>query len=795
MSKSLLNKLRLILLALTLISIALFAVACSDYPGAFSVEFGENVTFEYMTDAKIPTGDVVDGEGNHLRNKTNYTFTAPSGKVYDGRFPSIFCNEVGTWSVKYDYGGQGGTYNFEVKDTIAPSLAFENVPGDVFVSDGAKFNLPDVVYSDLSKLGDYSKQLTLNGQPAKFYELTNKFLAETPGEYVYTVTGADVYGNQTTISTTWNAKERGWTPSSEDETATNENCLASYNEKGYINSVESGNFSHYWNAKPKEEYLEEYNGAEGVLRVSGSINRFGCVGFMFNMFKNVTEEVLGNRTIVIKLMTDNEIERLWFGSMKWIEQIDGHVVQACESFPFEVEKGEWTYIKLKASDLRKLNYFDEEIQGFSAFQIGFGEAFSGTVKNQGVLYVDYAIIVDQLDAVKNVKLENNTLTWDSVSGADAYEVIEDGVTNLVNENKYTVNNPDAVLTVRAVSENNKYKLSSDIKTPYVKPLKGGYLADFSHKVYEQIVSVNTLANHTASSITAEYLPEFNGDVNVLKVTSITNGVRGETGMGDIVLNLPKACSGGLTVKYMIAKTDATFMAMQQPGTEYGFDEVSLSVSESWQYAFVNYDNQYASNKVYDKIVFNFDGGAVGSENVVYFAIVADGNKILDLQNEQLLEGLSSTLPQGYLADFTNEKYTELVGAFTNVDPSLGAYNEFTAEVLDEFNGEQNVLKIDVTIFSNWEAGFILKLPKNSGGNNIEVKIYGQNVALINFANPDNLSYDGATDYVNEVANKWATLTLDYSAYQNDDCLAVYILANPQEAPTTTIYVSYVKIAE
>jgi hypothetical protein len=186
---------------------------------------------------------------------------------------------------------------------------------------------------------------------------------------------------------------------------------------------------------------------------------------------------------------------------------------------------------------------------------------------------------------------------------------------------------------------------------------------------------------------------------------------------------------------------------------------------------------------------------VGSENVVYFAIVADGNKILDLQNEQLLEGLSSTLPQGYLADFTSEKYTELVGAFTNVDPSLGAYNEFTAEVLDEFNGEQNVLKIDITIFSNWEAGFILKLPKNSGGNKIEVKIYGQNVALINFANPDNLSYDGATDYVNEVANKWATLTLDYSAYQNDDCLAVYILANPQEAPTTTIYVSYVKIAE
>jgi hypothetical protein len=246
---------------------------------------------------------------------------------------------------------------------------------------------------------------------------------------------------------------------------------------------------------------------------------------------------------------------------------------------------------------------------------------------------------------------------------------------------------------------------------------------------------------------------------------------------------------------MIAKTDATFMAMQQPGTEYGFDEVSLSVSDSWQYAFVNYDNQYASNKVYDKIVFNFDGGAVGSENVVYFAIVADGNKILDLQNEQLLEGLSSTLPEGYLADFTSEKYTELVGAFTNVDPSLGAYNEFTAEVLDEFNGEQNVLKIDVTIFSNWEAGFILKLPKNSGGNKIEVKIYGQNVALINFANPDNLSYDGATDYVNEVANKWATLTLDYSAYQNDDCLAVYILANPQEAPTTTIYVSYVKIAE
>ena len=1222
MSKPRLNLVKFILTVIATVCLGLFAISCAQEKGTFTVEFPENAQFEYMTDVEIPRGKVLDDSGNEIKNRANYKFTAPSGLVYDGRFPMVFCNEVGNWNVEYSYGQQSIVKEFIVADTIAPQLKFVNVPGDVFVSDGAKFNLPDIEYSDLSARGKYSKQLLLNGEPATMFELTNKFLAETTGEFTYTVKGSDIYGNETSITTKWNAKSREWSPTSNDSAVKSTNCLASYDEKGYINSVQSGNFSHYWNAKPQEEFLSEYKGATGVLKLKSELNNFGCAGFMFNLVNTIpTAEALGDKSIMIKILTENDVDKVWFGSMKWIEKTaSGQVMQSCENFPVEVKSGEWTYIKLTASDLRRLNYFDEGEQGFNAFQIGFGEAFKGTINEAAELYIDYAVLVDELENVKNISLDGNTLTFDQVEGAAGYEVVENDVSTTIYTTSYTVSDPNAIITVRALAGDNIYKLSSQkampyikladeyilnfegkaheklvdfnyypahtavsiaaeyladykgeknvlkitsvnnnandtigfgdvviylpkacsgkltlkymveesdssfmiiqqpnseygfdeapisvssdwkyacvnydraynkealvydklefsfygtsggenvlylaaiwdgdkmpetpdepetpdipeqptepgikadldnvknirlsgttltfdavseadaykvvedgvetivyttsytvqdvdalitvqaiagtdtitrISTkamPYIKPSEKGYILDFATKAHEELVDYNYMSSHKAAEIKAEYIDEYKGEKNVLKITTINNsvldtigfgdvvihlptactgkltlkymieksdsslmiiqqpnseygfdeaplsvtsdwkfacvnydgaynkdvlvydklefsfygaaggenvfylaivadgdkvddikksetieqvleeldqqanelasfdiegyknfigvnytpnhvansitaefldnymgeigvfkitstnnGVLGDSGFGDIIINLPKACTGSLTIKYMIKKSDASLIIMQQPNSEYGFDSVgTLEVSDVWQYAYVNYDAQYAADKIYDRVEFSFYGGAVDAENVIYVAAIWDGYKEPDYLND-----LKNSLQDGYLADFTSSYYESLVMQYTGVDKALGEYPVVNSEVLDEYQGEENVLKIEASVFSNWESGFVLKLPKEANQEKVELKIRTEGAALFNFANPDDSSYNGATDYIESVEGKWATLTIDYAQYSVQDEIEVYMLASPNNSPIS-IYISYVKIVQ
>ena len=90
MIKSKLKIFRIVLFITMIMSLVCFALSCAQLKGTFSVEFGENVVFEYMTDAEIPAGEVRDDDGALIKNRAEYTFVSPSEKVYKGIYICVY---------------------------------------------------------------------------------------------------------------------------------------------------------------------------------------------------------------------------------------------------------------------------------------------------------------------------------------------------------------------------------------------------------------------------------------------------------------------------------------------------------------------------------------------------------------------------------------------------------------------------------------------------------------------------------------------------------------------------------
>ena len=720
---------KLLILLLAIISVACFAfsAACSKEEEPAPASNWEAV--ELNTDFTVPLYEFPGLTEEELLDGTvTYRFVSPlyedaNGKMvrkeYKSFFPTVYCDVVGTWTVYYECGNKSIGKTFKVVDSVKPDIVFKETPYDVWV--GERYFVPEVEVNDVSGLKEVFKE----NHSVKLYvdESDENYDPENPvidlplndllmyrptatGRIVYTITISDVWGNVASASTEWNVKDPEWT-----DTALEEGFVADYDQSGYINTVESGYVSSYWTGSEiRETYHETFEGANGVLQITAAPNKKALGTFKFNLMKPITQEDLVNKSMMIKIYTTNKIDYVLYGC----EKDQGGSIGMAHAFKINVTPNEWNYIVLPTSQL-KYGYFDLEDEEIDSFHICFGGNGANDYKmsEDCVIYIDSVTLVEKLDNVE-LSVSGNQLSWQAIPNATGYEVIDGDTTTKITDTTYTITDSKAKIGVRALAENSVLFIAQDNYTPFVdmSAFEEDDLALFNTASYELLATKNSSKGTTreAHTLTAEYLESFNGVDNVLKVTTTNNNVLNPNGIGDVVINLPKACASGLTLKFMCTKSDATAIRFIQPGTEYGWDGVAdITVSETeWKTVYIDYTKKYGFNPdIKDRIEIMVQGGEMFAENVFYFALVKDGDKVMDLELGELKESLKD----GELAMYDHAKYTMTV--IPGYSPHSGSLYNVKSEYLASYEGKSGVMKIDVQNNPGGDQGsdgkFTLKL--------------------------------------------------------------------------------------
>ena len=686
---------RLLITLLTLVTALCmaFSFACADKESGGGLPSeptptASGWTYEFMSDVVIPTENVFEGVSGEdmLDGSVTYRFKSPEyvnaegetvQDVIESAFPNVYLNRVGEWTVVYFRGQSAVAKTFNVTDTVAPKIEFESTAYDVFVEvtneeesgdEGyepkyKKYNLPSASAKDLSGINingrvDEVKLHVSESDPA--YDENNpivdlsvdaigRYAPTATGKVVYTISVEDKYGNKSEETLTWNVKTRNWT-----DTELSEGYLADYDDAGYINSVEQGWVASYWaDSQLYEEWFEEFEGATGVLKVSAAPNKHAQGCFQYNLPGSATEEDLQGKQLMIKIYTPNNIEYLYFGCKTY-----DSVPDMKHAFRINVVPNEWNYIVLSAGEI-DWGYWEKGDTEIDEFSICFG-TYSGGYKmsEDCILYIDSVTIAESLDPVDNVTIDGDVLNWSEVEGATGYEVMEGNTITVVETTTYTVTDKMAKIGVRAITTNPLY-ISQAVYTPFIDVASFGEkdLALFNTPSYELIAVKNdTSTARAAADIKAEYLESYKGVENVLKVTTINNNVGGTWGIGDITIMLPKASNGTFTIKFLAEQCDAPTLRFLQPTSEFGWDNLKdITVKDEWQTWFVKYtEGCWVEGGVpYDRIDIMIQGGTVGGENVMYFAIVQDGDTVMDLEMKDVTE----TLKEDELAVYDSDRYS------------------------------------------------------------------------------------------------------------------------------------------
>ena len=794
------KKIGIHLCGLLILCCLFFIFGCSKtQKGVMSVKgYDDELVFEYMTDVVVPEA-LLNGTsaGQNPYAGVEYQFTSPEYEVdgetktdvYKSNFPALYCNRVGTWTVDYIYKEETITKTIEVKDTVAPTLKVMSRPYDVWASE-EKRNLPAIETTDTSGL-DYAsmvKTVTLNGEKISVDAL-DRYVANTPGELKYTLSIQDIYGNESTIEAKWNVKDQSW-----KDTKLAKGYLADFDSPEYVNCAESGYATSYWsNTQVYEEYLEEFEGQKGVLKLTSPANGSAMGAFKIRLSKTTTAADLAKDSKYVVIMMYTSQSNVRIACEKWSD-----VSESAHNFVIDVKPNCWNKIVLRTTDLKE--GYDDRGTNINQIQFCFGD-MNNLVAGDIDLYLASITTADYLPSITDVQNSNNVVTWNAVKEADRYEVIENGKIQTVTTNKYTCKKKNSIVAVRAVADDsNVLKLSSEIKTPYIdKSMLGDdYVATMNSPAYTYLFRLNDFsAARRGASLKAEYLSEYKGEKGVIKVTTVNNNVTAV--IGDMVMDLMGEYPEGITVRYMVGKSDAKAVRYLQPHTEYGVENVAdMKAGNSWQTVYLDYGKNYTDNAT-DRMDVMVQGGTQGATNEIYFAFIMKGNRLAELLEEQrapMLEELKKNLEGKMLADYDNSLYAE----FVEMPEPFGVFGNIETEWLESYQGEKGVLKVTLTTDDSGSTDAAVKLKllgDMADGFTIKYRWESSTgteatAARWRLLKDDNTLSGKGEAIFNQTLNTWVTETVELSSLvKQKDAIGFYVLG-PEPNTTYTLYISYIE---
>ena len=465
--------------AVVVLAVAAVIVFAGGNRLAFSADFADDLVFDYGVEQVLPTATVVNRFGVPRVGETvTYTFTPPAdGKKQAEPLISVYpvapCDVIGQWTVDVVAGNLKVTKTYTVVDRVAPVIKLGATPNDVLTTNTEKeYSVPAVTYDDFSAI-DYTKttvKLYRDGEEVSYNTLTGAFDATVAGKFVFKVHAVDVHGNASDAEVSWRAKDPNWKDANLPA-----GYLASFDDPGYVNLSQSGFINRWWGSSVTEEWLEEYEGETGVLKIMGSYaNNLAAVKVYLS--KYITAEQLGDGLIVVKYRMDdtNTGGRL---------TLAGNVAEEQESAVaryFAYKPGEWAYATVTAADLKNVHYADED--GYlRSLQYGFN--LNG-VGDAVTVYLASVTVAEKLDTPANVKISDNTLTWDAVKGAESYRVLVDGIEHIVKEAKLTA--VGTLYQVQALGDG-MFTVDSEIKTVVDATPKAGYLTENNAEFYASLI--------------------------------------------------------------------------------------------------------------------------------------------------------------------------------------------------------------------------------------------------------------------------------------------------------------------
>ncbi len=457
------------------IAAALLVFFAKGYSIRFEGGFPKALSFEYGSEADLPKAYAVNKFGVRQLGKVEYHFTSPEGETSVSKYPVATCEKVGEWQLTCAYEGAKTSVTFQVVDTVAPEIIVGELPSDVYVGNtDTEYTVPAVDFKDASAI-DYAKcsaVLYFEGKETTYNSITSAFVPEKDGEWVYKITASDIYGNTSNAECKWRSKDPNW-----KDTDIPEGYLATFDKVGYTNLVSSGFVNEYWSGTETEEWMEEYEGEKGVLKVTSKLNGLGLTAFKLKLAKSISLDKLGDNVVIIRYRIDDKNANT---ALKVAGRYqDAIKTAACKDFEFN--KGEWQTAALTADDLKSYMVSDEK-DVLSELTI----ALSGTGKEINI-YLASITIGKKLDAPKNMKISGSNLVWDNVKNASGYYVCtEDSEKEAeVKKNSYAIGKKK-LFKVRAKGDGLFYVDSSESIYVNDTPAKG-YLAEFDEEFYKYLV--------------------------------------------------------------------------------------------------------------------------------------------------------------------------------------------------------------------------------------------------------------------------------------------------------------------
>lgn len=459
------------------VAVALVLYFAKGYEIRFEETFAEDLTFEYGQEADIPKAYVVNKHGIRQFGRVAYLFTSAEGTETKTNYPVAKCDSVGDWTVTCSYENAEIQKHFRVVDTVAPEIIVGALPSDVFVGNtDVEYTVPGFDIKDSSPI-DYdncSATLYFEGEQVKYNTLTNAFVPERDGEYVFKLKAADIYGNTSEKECRWRAKDAGWTDQNLPD-----GYLATFDSIGYANLISSGFINGYWDGTEVEEFLEEYEGEKGVLKVSAAYNVLGLTAFKVKLAKAITPKQLGDNVVIIRYRVDSKnTNGILTVAGNYQETIQSAAAKSAVFVP-----GEWQTVTLTAEDLTKYAYTDED-GVFRSLQLGLSRNGSGSSVD---VYLASITIGRKLEAPKNLGLSGGSLKWDPVKGATGYYLFADGEeTELGADITSCSLGKHKIFKVRAKGDG-LFTVDSD-ESIYVNDMPAeGYLAEFDEAYYQYLV--------------------------------------------------------------------------------------------------------------------------------------------------------------------------------------------------------------------------------------------------------------------------------------------------------------------
>ncbi len=707
-------------------------------------ELSAGSVIEYTGEkVQLPVAHVEDRAGNIVSYDVNYRVTSlDTDKVIEDKY-ATFDLKVGEYKIDYIYGKKKSvnkTIKFSVEDTTAPEITFSDIPNGLFLQDinlEDSQKLPSYIIADASELDGMEIERTLyfkgesdsDYQECSFREINNSYDVTDFGKFKYIVTATDAYGNENTQEAEWKIKDREWKPSELPQ----DGYLADYSSEGYTNLVEGGDANQYYKIGNdySDEWLEEYEGAEGVLKVDMGFNNaagYGNNTLKLRFARSFTKKDIVGKYLAVRMYIEAEHvkDELQFAGVNVAIREDG-INRAFTSIITGIETGKWVTYYIDADLVEHIGMypnakynsattFYEGGDAATALQLCF-QRISG-YSDRMVLYVDSITLAEKLSDTA-IAISGKTASWDAVKGAAGYKVNLNGEETIITETSIQLDGSKGYIRVTPLGDGALTLDGEEITAAYGLDA-GNKLAAFDDELYIHLFSdklkfstSNEHIGYKPSSMTGTKTSE--GVTLELGASSwgVCNGVR---------LQFPKEKAKGnnTAVRITMSISDSKYRVMRV----YDYDgqllqSIDLNSSNTGKY--YNFDVDLAT---YDKklaglqFIFGPSEGMVNVPEGVtlkfksiefvnnYYNITVDGQK-LSCAGER-------TLTPGY----TQKNLVQFTSVYNFGVPADDTPLSFSGTVLLDGKEVQNVSVVgypetDTICFKLLHDGKVLTIKEGS----------------------------------------------------------------------------------